>query len=134
MLLPIVFFLTFLAVFVVYIFLQLRLKFLERKKFNNFYYTRASQEDTNSIFSISGNVEARPSQTLANDAFISIQHINTVHQMNNKSAQNDEPPSYEEAIKMSNSGQPPAFTTINMTPSQDERTPSPVPVHSSPTH
>ncbi|XP_060535982.1 uncharacterized protein LOC132707961 isoform X2 [Cylas formicarius] len=60
------------------------------------------QQHGQHIFNISGRVPEQHHCTP--DAYLTVEHINVTNQMNKPSCYNDEPPSYEDAIKMVQGG------------------------------
>ncbi|XP_060535984.1 uncharacterized protein LOC132707961 isoform X4 [Cylas formicarius] len=61
-----------------------------------------AQQHGQHIFNISGRVPEQHHCTP--DAYLTVEHINVTNQMNKPSCYNDEPPSYEDAIKMVQGG------------------------------
>ncbi|XP_060535983.1 uncharacterized protein LOC132707961 isoform X3 [Cylas formicarius] len=61
-----------------------------------------TQQHGQHIFNISGRVPEQHHCTP--DAYLTVEHINVTNQMNKPSCYNDEPPSYEDAIKMVQGG------------------------------
>ncbi|XP_049817274.1 uncharacterized protein LOC109595585 isoform X1 [Aethina tumida] len=105
---PVIVFLVMLGcVFILYTYIQCKIKGKENSSFYRYHTVPAcnadfllwiSQRQQNEVFSISGRVQGQnPTQTLSSDAFVSIGHITASNQFN-KPPTNDEPPSYEEAI------------------------------------
>ncbi|XP_060535986.1 uncharacterized protein LOC132707961 isoform X6 [Cylas formicarius] len=65
-------------------------------------YIVVAQQHGQHIFNISGRVPEQHHCTP--DAYLTVEHINVTNQMNKPSCYNDEPPSYEDAIKMVQGG------------------------------
>ncbi|CAH0552023.1 unnamed protein product [Brassicogethes aeneus] len=65
------------------------------------------QRQQDEIYNISGRVQGQNSeQRLPSDAYLTVEHITASNQLN-KPSYNDEPPSYEEAIKLASHLPPP---------------------------
>ncbi|CAH0552021.1 unnamed protein product [Brassicogethes aeneus] len=66
-----------------------------------------AQRQQDEIYNISGRVQGQNSeQRLPSDAYLTVEHITASNQLN-KPSYNDEPPSYEEAIKLASHLPPP---------------------------
>ncbi|XP_060535985.1 uncharacterized protein LOC132707961 isoform X5 [Cylas formicarius] len=93
-----------LVVFLMYVYIQWRLKAVGRHApyFRITRFAVLPQQHGQHIFNISGRVPEQHHCTP--DAYLTVEHINVTNQMNKPSCYNDEPPSYEDAIKMVQGG------------------------------
>ncbi|XP_030758414.1 uncharacterized protein LOC115884078 isoform X14 [Sitophilus oryzae] len=60
---------------------------------------QAQQQEQN-VYSISGRVQGQEQQQRFPEAFVSVEHISIMNEMNKPPKYDDAPPSYEEAIKI----------------------------------
>ncbi|CAH0552022.1 unnamed protein product [Brassicogethes aeneus] len=109
-----VFFMTIIIIlFALYTYFQKKIKITE---YLNEYYNHHMlsfnapnnpQRQQDEIYNISGRVQGQNSeQRLPSDAYLTVEHITASNQLN-KPSYNDEPPSYEEAIKLASHLPPP---------------------------
>ncbi|XP_030758409.1 uncharacterized protein LOC115884078 isoform X9 [Sitophilus oryzae] len=59
-----------------------------------------SQQQEQNVYSISGRVQGQEQQQRFPEAFVSVEHISIMNEMNKPPKYDDAPPSYEEAIKI----------------------------------
>ncbi|CAH0552024.1 unnamed protein product [Brassicogethes aeneus] len=113
----VVFIIIVVCIFVLYTYFQCKIKRRETKLHYR-YEVVPSMHDTDflvflpqrqqdEIYNISGRVQGQNSeQRLPSDAYLTVEHITASNQLN-KPSYNDEPPSYEEAIKLASHLPPP---------------------------
>ncbi|XP_030758412.1 uncharacterized protein LOC115884078 isoform X12 [Sitophilus oryzae] len=71
-----------------------------------FYWTtrkerrKNTQQQEQNVYSISGRVQGQEQQQRFPEAFVSVEHISIMNEMNKPPKYDDAPPSYEEAIKI----------------------------------
>ncbi|XP_030758410.1 uncharacterized protein LOC115884078 isoform X10 [Sitophilus oryzae] len=58
------------------------------------------QQQEQNVYSISGRVQGQEQQQRFPEAFVSVEHISIMNEMNKPPKYDDAPPSYEEAIKI----------------------------------
>ncbi|XP_030758416.1 uncharacterized protein LOC115884078 isoform X16 [Sitophilus oryzae] len=61
---------------------------------------RETQQQEQNVYSISGRVQGQEQQQRFPEAFVSVEHISIMNEMNKPPKYDDAPPSYEEAIKI----------------------------------
>ncbi|XP_030758408.1 uncharacterized protein LOC115884078 isoform X8 [Sitophilus oryzae] len=92
-----------LVVFFAYVYIQWRIKNNERKyeeyECISTVIIVAQQQEQN-VYSISGRVQGQEQQQRFPEAFVSVEHISIMNEMNKPPKYDDAPPSYEEAIKI----------------------------------
>ncbi|XP_030758415.1 uncharacterized protein LOC115884078 isoform X15 [Sitophilus oryzae] len=59
-----------------------------------------TQQQEQNVYSISGRVQGQEQQQRFPEAFVSVEHISIMNEMNKPPKYDDAPPSYEEAIKI----------------------------------
>ncbi|XP_030758413.1 uncharacterized protein LOC115884078 isoform X13 [Sitophilus oryzae] len=88
------------VLFLAYVFLQWRMK----TRNHLIGYCRISQtfsqQQEQNVYSISGRVQGQEQQQRFPEAFVSVEHISIMNEMNKPPKYDDAPPSYEEAIKI----------------------------------
>ncbi|XP_030758402.1 uncharacterized protein LOC115884078 isoform X3 [Sitophilus oryzae] len=103
------------VMFLLYGFFQKKLK-LQEDMFNNHNFSGFSvlvqnrlrrsygchyaQQQEQNVYSISGRVQGQEQQQRFPEAFVSVEHISIMNEMNKPPKYDDAPPSYEEAIKI----------------------------------
>ncbi|XP_030758406.1 uncharacterized protein LOC115884078 isoform X7 [Sitophilus oryzae] len=72
---------------------------LRKKQIPNRVIPITQQQEQN-VYSISGRVQGQEQQQRFPEAFVSVEHISIMNEMNKPPKYDDAPPSYEEAIKI----------------------------------